>query len=246
MLSILLNNCKKDLPDPPVNIPDHNFSDALIRFGVDVNHDGKISHAEAEAISYLKVNNCFIQDLTGIEAFINLDTLYCRDNDLTKLDVSACTVLKLLSCSMNRLTTLDILKNSALEELYCYNNQIKSLDVSSNTVLTVLSCGSNQLSALDVSNNNALIKLSCVSNSLTSLDVSNCSVLDGLACSSNQLTSLDISNNDKIVDLFIENLPDLYKICVWEIPFPPAGVNVYMEGSPNIYFAAEGCSGSGD
>jgi len=39
--------------------------------------------------------------------------------------------------------------------------------------------------------------------------------------------------------LHIENLPALYKICVWEMPFPPTGVNVYKEGSPNVYFTTD-------
>jgi len=246
LFSVLLNQCKKEIPELEVEIPDNNFLEALIRLGVDANKDGKISQTEAEAITSLDVSSRFIQDLTGIKAFINLDSLYCRDNDIRNLDVSNCTELELISCSINRITTLDISKNTLLEELYCYANQLSSLDVSGNLNLTILSCGLNQLTVLDVSNNAALIKLSCAGNNLTNLDVSNCVALNGLACSSNQLTSLNISSNNKLLDLFIQNLPDLYKVCVWVIPFPPAGINVYKEGSPNIFFTAEGCSGAGD
>ena len=59
-----------------VNIPDANFKNALISAGVDTNEDGEISYAEAEAITYLDVSSKNISDMTGIEAFINLDTLY--------------------------------------------------------------------------------------------------------------------------------------------------------------------------
>jgi hypothetical protein len=31
-------------------------------------------------------------------------------------------------------------------------------------------------------------------------------------------------------------MPSLYKVCVWTMPFPPAGVAVDTTGSPNVYF----------
>ena len=39
-----------------------------------------------------------ISDMTGIEAFVNLDTLYCNDNQLTSLDVSGCIALHSSNC----------------------------------------------------------------------------------------------------------------------------------------------------
>ncbi|MBA7527998.1 Internalin J [subsurface metagenome] len=171
---VILSQCEKDEPNPEVKIPDNNFLNALIALGIDTNGDGVISTAEAEVITSLNVNNWFIQDLKGIESFINLDTLYCMNNHLTTLDISNCTALKWLSCSNNQLSILDVSNNTTLEELFCYNNQLTTLDVSNNTILTILSCGLNQLTALDVSNNNALEKISCIDNQITSLDVSDC------------------------------------------------------------------------
>jgi len=60
-----------------VNIPETNFKNALIDEGVDTNNDGEISNAEAEAIKYLNVSDSDISNITGIEAFINLNTLDC-------------------------------------------------------------------------------------------------------------------------------------------------------------------------
>jgi len=31
-------------------------------------------------------------------------------------------------------------------------------------------------------------------------------------------------------------MPSLYKVCVWTMPFPPAGVTVDTTGSKNVYF----------
>jgi len=36
--------------------------------------------------------------------------------------------------------------------------------------------------------------------------------------------------------LTLASIPSLYKVCVWTLPFPPAGVAVDTTGSPNVYF----------
>lgn len=127
---VLLCQCEKD-PEPEVTIPDNNFLNALIELGVDTNGDGIISTAEAEAITFLNVSHKSISDITGIEAFVNLD------------------------------------------------------------------------------------------------------------CSSNQLTTLDISNNTALLSLRIGGMPSLNQVCIWTLPFPPYGVYVYTDGSPNVYFTTD-------
>jgi Leucine-rich repeat (LRR) protein len=73
-----------------VEIPDTAFLHALIDEGVDTNGDSLISYAEAEAITTLNVTHRNISNLTGIEAFVNLDTLDCSFNQLTSLDQPGC------------------------------------------------------------------------------------------------------------------------------------------------------------
>jgi hypothetical protein len=287
-----------------VNIPDANFKNALISEGVDTSGDGEISYAEAELITYLSVGYYNISDMTGIEAFVNLDTLMCSGNQLTSLNVSGCAAITELWCNDNQLTSLDVSNNATLKHLYCSENQLTSLDVSNNIALKYLNCAGNQLTSLNVSSCNALtillcsenqltslnvsgcaditelwcndnqltsldisgctalVKLKCISNQLTSLNVSGyttltelwcflnqlislnvsgCTALTTLLCSENQLTSLDISNNIALKNLWLSNMPNLYEICVWELPFPPIGVNVDTSGSPNVYFTTD-CS----
>ena len=128
--------------------------------------------------------------------------LNCVYNRLTSLDVSKNTALTYLSCWDNRLTSLDISKNTALKELYCFTNQLTSLDVSKNTALTNLECGTNQLTSLDVSKNTALKELYCGNNPLTSLDLSENTALIRLYCWNNPLTSLDLSENTALIELY--------------------------------------------
>ena len=129
---------------------------------------------------------------------------------------------------------------------------ILSLDVSEESIsdmtgieafvnLSFLNCGGSQLISLDVSNNTALERLFCFSNQLTSLDVSNNTALYWLSCTDNQLTTLDVSNNTALSWLHLTNMPSLYKVCVWEMPFPTAKVVVDTTDSPNVYFTTD-CS----
>ena len=108
------------------------------------------------------------------------------------------------NCSGNgaNLTAIDPSHNTQLKILYCSGNQLTSLDVSNNTQLTMLNCGNNKLSSLDVSNNTQLTMLNCYDNSLNSLDISQNTQLTELDCSSNQLSSLDISHNTQLTKLY--------------------------------------------
>jgi len=181
-------------------IPDANFKEYLIGEPlINTNGDAEIQVSEATAFNgtiYCASMN--ISDLTGIEDFIALTTLYCQGNQLTSLDVSGATALTTLYCQDNQLASLDVSSNTTLNYLHCPYNQLTSIDVSANIALTVLGCSSNQLTSLDLSNNTALTNLWCNGNQLTSLDVSNNTALTELICNSNQLTSLDVRNGNNI------------------------------------------------
>ena len=94
---LLFIQCEKNEVEPEVSIPDEAFLNALIGLGVDLNGDGTISPSEATARYTLDISKKDISDLTGIEAFINLEWLYCRNNQLTSLDLSNNTHLTNIS-----------------------------------------------------------------------------------------------------------------------------------------------------
>jgi len=249
-------------PNESVDFTDSAFLYALIEEGVDTNGDSLISYAEVEArISLnlpLKVYNR-ISDLTGIKAFVNLESLSVQGNSLTSINLSKNTALTDLACSSNQLTNLDVSNNTELTKLFCgraftsldlSNNpnlieltilpgQLTSLDLSNNTVLTRLRCSDNKLANLDLSNNTALTSLSCSDNQLVNLNLSNNTSLTHLDCSNNQLTSLDVSNNTALKRIRLRDNPNLLEVCVWIMPFPPEGVNVDLGERSNITFTTE-------
>lgn len=75
--------------------------------------------------------------------------------------------VKVLICSNNKLTALDVSQNTPIKYLNCSNNQLTVINVSKNTVLNNLACNNNQLTSLDVTKNKSLSLISCIGNKLT-------------------------------------------------------------------------------
>ena len=116
-----------------------------------------------------------------------------------------------------------------------------SLDVSADTSLLDLDCEQNQLISLDITSNKNLSGLDCSRNLLTDLNTSNNPILVYLNCDLNQIETMDISNNKLIYQLYLNGMPSLSRVCVWQMPFPMLGVYVEFAGSPNVYFTMD-CS----
>lgn len=208
------------LGEPTIAILDENFEIALIDLGYDTNGlNGNIWQSEAEALTSLNLNNKNISSLVGIEGFVNLTDLTCKNNLLTALDVS---------------------NNVNLTQLNCENNQLAALTLGNNTVIYELFASNNQLTALDIDNNSALSTLFVSNNLLTDFDVSNNFQLFELYIESNQLTSLNLKNgnNAYINDVFTENNSDLFCIEVDDAAYSTANWT-YIDAQTNF---SEDCS----
>ena len=187
------------LEEEYVEIPDPLFSAFLVK-QFDKDKDGRISKAEAEEVTAIRVTeNWEIASVEGIASFLNLKTFeFCGDFEhtrpLTGLDVSANTKLEVLNLSRNELESLDVRANTALRELNIAWNGVAAVDVSGNTALEVLNLGSNRLASVDVRANAALRELSVSGNeALAELDLSNNSGLEVLDCSGTRIPSVDVS-----------------------------------------------------
>ncbi len=103
-----------------VNIPDTNFKNALLNHSpvIDTNNDGNIQFSEAEIASGINVINKNIIDLTGIENFINLDSISCSNNQFSSLDLSNNNKLSFIFCNNNDNLTYVNLKNGNTSHLF--------------------------------------------------------------------------------------------------------------------------------
>ncbi|MEW7289143.1 immunoglobulin-like domain-containing protein [Aquimarina sp. 2304DJ70-9] len=180
-------------------VPDDNFENYLETHDADGNvvvvgdatsmgngiaNDDQVATSKIEIVTTLNIESQNIADLTGIEDFAALESLNCDYNDLTTLDLSGNTNLKILNAAENDLTSLDLTGYTALEEVYLRSNGLISLLVDNNPNLKKLSTGKNLL---------------------TTLDLTACVQLEELAAHQNLLESLDVrnGNNNLITDFFV-------------------------------------------
>ncbi len=132
-----------------VNIPDPNFKAKLLQASstnniastitpndsgyvasynkIDTNNDGEIQVSEALLIKFLRVPGVNINDVTGVNAFINLKYFNCASNQISNIDVSGLINLRIFYCQTNQLSSLNLKNgnpNSWLELEFFSNNYI--------------------------------------------------------------------------------------------------------------------------
>ena len=194
-----------------VEINDTNFPDPVflqyVKDNIDTadttsgQKDDKLSKAERDAVTEISITSTNCTDLTGIAYFANLKILYCSDNKLTGLDMSGNPALEQLLCYENNLESLNVTKNKKLSKLKCQHNGLKELNLKDNENLTELNCSYNQLTTLDVSKNAKLRILRCYNNGMEKLNLGDITHLTLLNCDDNNLTELDVSKNPYLEDL---------------------------------------------
>lgn len=151
-------------------IPDQGFEQALINLGIDSDGiiNGQIFTSDALAVTSLMIydvignNGEYIYDLTGIEDFINLESLIVNVTMTEELNVSTLVNLKYLDCVDNMLTFIDVSNNILLEYLDISSggdvypmNHITEIDLSNNpNIHTLKAVGGTTKINLNNGNNN--------------------------------------------------------------------------------------------
>ena len=187
-------------------VPDDIFEAYLEANGMGngVPNDDYVTTANISGVGTLVVWGYGINDLTGIQDFTALSTLYCFNNNLTTLNLSGNPNLNDLRCYGNSITSLNVSNNPNLTTFFCYNNMMTSLTGLSNTNVNDLRCSGNLLTALDVTGLPALFKLFCQNNQLTSLNVAMNPALSDLRCNNNSISSLNLASNPAVAVLFCQ------------------------------------------
>lgn len=215
--------------------------------------DGQLTEEELQAVTAINVSNQGIASLQGIGYFDRLESLNCRGNQLTALDLSANGELKTLNAAANRLTELtlrlprlqglqlaenqltrvDITGCPSLVSLNVEMNKLEQLDLSGNPELVQLYCRNNLLTGLDLSHNTKLVFIETFSNRITQIDVSMLSELRFLHIDHNRLTTLDMSHNPKLEDSgFVGRNNDLRTLVLPNVPGLQVDVEDFLEQDP--------------
>lgn len=145
-------------------ILDENFEQALIQQNLDNILDGRVLINNVKDLIALDLTQKNISNLSGIEEFKSLRTLYVAGNPLININLMSNTNLEELNCSSCNLNLLDLSENLKLKTLFCINNNLKKLNLNKNKDLTYLDCEHNSIKNLDISNNLKLKTLYCKGN----------------------------------------------------------------------------------
>ncbi len=158
-------------------IPDPLFEQELIAQNIDSDGivNGQILTSDALAITsltlyYVNAPNEYIEDLTGLEDFVNLESLTVNGTMIEELDISTLVNLKHLVCVNNMLTSIDVSNNVLLEYLDITSggdvvpfNSFSEIDLSNNpNIHTLRASGVTKINLNNNNNNsNMFIFISC-------------------------------------------------------------------------------------
>ncbi|NOQ75058.1 MAG: T9SS type A sorting domain-containing protein [Crocinitomix sp.] len=159
-------------------VPDDNFEQELIDLALDDVLDDSVLTVNIETVIGLSLNDLDISDLTGIEGFTELKSLFCY---------------------MNNLTTLDLSANLELRFLNFNGNDINEIDLSANVLMRELNCSGNEMLEMDLTNLLDLREFGGYGNEFVAIDFSNCTELESVGVGANLFTHLDFSNNPNLI-----------------------------------------------
>ena len=177
----------KSMAQQITDIPDYRFEQALLDLGLDSDLavNGHILNSDALLVTELIITPesltnypypagdiyaGMIHNLTGLEAFVNLQKLVLNTTMVDNLNVSNLVNLKHLNVVDNMLTAIDVSNNSNLEYIKISDwgdvlpmNNITELDLSQNPNINTIYAPGVQKINLNNNNNNSnmLINVSC-------------------------------------------------------------------------------------
>ncbi len=192
-------------------VPDPNFEQALIDSGIDSEGilDGQFLTVDAENVAYLGVQNKNISDLTGIEAFVNLQWLDAFDNTISQIDFSLITspVFYTLNLGGNQLTNVDLTPLINIVNLALHKNNLQSVDASNLLHLFGLGVSDQTINELTITNCPNLQVLDFVNTTIQNIDLTSAPVLINIYCFNSQIQSLDFTNNPILEEVWASNTP---------------------------------------
>ncbi|WP_298221559.1 leucine-rich repeat domain-containing protein [Flavobacterium sp.] len=184
-----------------VDIPDPAFKSKLLNYGdsIDVNADGEIQADEAAAVTSLSFYSCTFDNITGIQAFVNLESLSFGSYTTiaTPIDLSGMTSLKSLHFTKCGFSSANLAGLTSLESLSVgYGGHISFLNVSGLASLKTVSLYATHISELDLTNCISLKTFSAQDTDLSTLILDGLVNLEYFKCASNNgnLTYLNLND----------------------------------------------------
>lgn len=191
-----------------VAIDSTNFPDEQLRIylqnNFDLDNDGKLSASEISAAKTINVSGLGISKLTGIEYFTSLTELNASDNKLSSVNLTKNTKLTYINVGKNSLKTLDLSKCTKMQIVVYSNNQLTKVTMPAKKYLGNLDyvdASYNKFTTqanagLNIGDSEAVGSLSQVNASNNAITSFNCAGFVGiLDLRNNKIATLSLSND---------------------------------------------------
>lgn len=234
--------CSDDPENKPEPAPENRpvqFADPVLEArlkavepAIDADGDGVITRGEALAVTALDFSFETpdeaegaerIADISGLEHFLNLETLGLRyhaitdatpleglskmcelnlgGNRVASFDPTGMPDLEDLRLFDATIRTIDLTQNKALRALYMQRVQVPTLVLTDLPALEEVYLNNGALTSLEVAGLPQLTRLDVVENALTTLSVTDCPALSQLHANGNRLTGVTLSELPKLMIL---------------------------------------------
>jgi len=196
-----------------VDIPDVYLKQKLVAHDpvIDTNGDNEIQLSEAQnftgtlELTYIAGDPGQIENMTGLEAFSNIETLNAGYNAIAQIDLSSNTELRIFNASGNLFTFLDFSNNPHLEFVQSNNGNLNSINIQNNPQLQWLHIQNNELTELNTLFNPLLQGINIDNNPINSLNFQSNTILVYLNCRATQLQHLELQYNPNLLAVDCSN-----------------------------------------
>lgn len=132
------------VPIDETTFPDPNLR-KKISDDYDENGDGYLSDEERETACKIGFVTKSVANTQGLEYFYAMESLDCRGNNITLIDLTPFKKLKNIMLKRNYLTSLDLSQNTSLTSIGCEQNLLTTLDFSECKSVHYIDCSENNI-----------------------------------------------------------------------------------------------------
>lgn len=181
---------------------------------VDANDDGEIDVQEARSVVHMVLRDGnTVNDLSGLEHFVNIQSLWMKDFEVPEFNTNSFSVLKQLEIEQFSLPKLEISNLDSLKAVVIRTIEIDSLVVENNSELLILEIlTSGIIKDIYLSDLPKLESVEAGYNGIQSIRFQHTPMLSSLNLKNNLLEELDCSDLPNLVAVRCDDNPSLQEL----------------------------------
>lgn len=180
---------EREIPsDIAEEIVDANLKAYLLGVA-DADKDGKITAAEAEAVTEVDFSGKKVASVAGLEWFVNLKKINASNNDIKEFDATVFSKMVTINIANNKVKNLDV-SGTKCENVYASHNELESFKFKGYDLVDVDLSNNKLTGSIEFKFHQYLKKLNLSDNGLQSITCNGLYSLEDLDISNNKLEYL--------------------------------------------------------